>query len=193
MISDDDKRSMESESGFVSRWSRRKLDARKQDTEEKSNVVEEQAPSVPVPPPLTDADMPPIEDLTPDSDYSGFLSPEVSDELRKLALRKLFQGAEFNIRDGLDDYDSDYTSFTKLGDIITADMKHQMEQEARRMLASGDEENISMTEAKGVEEEELDGTSDTEIVAESEVDSDKNQQLAETLLDDDEADFPSEL
>ena len=42
--------------------------------------------------PLTDADMPPIETLTEDSDYTGFMSPEVSEELRKLALRKLFQG-----------------------------------------------------------------------------------------------------
>ena len=70
--------------------------------------------------------------LTPDSDYTGFLSPEVSESLRRLALRKLFQGAEFNVRDGLDDYDQDFTSFAKLGDIITADMKHLLEQELRR-------------------------------------------------------------
>jgi hypothetical protein len=192
MISDKDKGSMESDTGFVSRWSRRKLDARKQDTEEKSNAGEQQVPLQAVQPPLTDADMPPIEKLTPDSDYSGFLSPEVSEELRKLALRKLFHGAEFNIRDGLDDYDSDYTSYTKLGDIITADMKHQMEQEARKMLASDEEEHINMTEVEGVDEE-LDSTSETETIAESEVDRVNNQQLAESLLDDDEADLQSEL
>ena len=192
MISDEEKKSMEADSGFVSRWSRRKLDARKQDTEDNSNTVEHQASSMPVQPPLTDADMPPLEELTPDSDYTGFLSPEVSEELRKLALRKLFHGAEFNIRDGLDDYDSDYTSYTKLGDIITADMKHQMEQEARRVLASDEVENTNMTEAEGVEEE-LDSTSDTVSAAELDVDSGKNQQLAETLLDNDEADLHSEL
>ncbi|MBL4711112.1 MAG: DUF3306 domain-containing protein [Gammaproteobacteria bacterium] len=80
---------------------------------------------------LTDVDMPPIESLTADSDYTGFMSPKVSDALRRLALRKLFHGAEFNICDGLDDYDGDYTSFAKLGNIVTADMKHQIEMEAR--------------------------------------------------------------
>lgn len=81
---------------------------------------------------LADEDMPPIESLTADSDYSGFMSPKVSETLRRLALRKLFHGAEFNICDGLDDYDGDYTSFAKLGDIVTADMKHQIEMQARK-------------------------------------------------------------
>ena len=64
--------------------------------------------------PLTDADMPPIETLTENSDYTGFMSPEVSEQLRKLALRKLFQGTVFKQRDGLDDYDDDFTKFEKL-------------------------------------------------------------------------------
>ncbi len=85
-------------------------------------------------PVLTDADMPPLETLDEKSDYSGFFSAGVSEELRKLALRKLFHTPTFNIRDGLDDYDDDYTQFAALGDIITSDMKHQMKVEARRML-----------------------------------------------------------
>ncbi|MCH6566372.1 MAG: hypothetical protein IH811_10945, partial [Proteobacteria bacterium] len=35
---------------------------------------------------------------------------------------------------GLDEYDGDYTSFEKLGDIVTADMRHQMELEANKKL-----------------------------------------------------------
>ena len=85
---------------------------------------------------LTDADMPPIESLDEDSDYSGFLSPGVSEELRRRALRKLFFSAAFNVRDGLDDYDDDFTSFEALGDMVTADMKHQKEVEAERAQAA---------------------------------------------------------
>ncbi|MBF2761421.1 MAG: DUF3306 domain-containing protein [Ectothiorhodospiraceae bacterium AqS1] len=85
---------------------------------------------------LTDADMPPIESLNEHSDYSGFLSPGVSEELRRRALRKLFLSAAFNVRDGLDDYDDDFTSFEALGDMVTADMKHQMEAEAERAQAA---------------------------------------------------------
>ena len=62
------------------------------------------------------------------------MSSGVSDKLRNLALRKLFHAPIFNIRDGLDEYDGDYTSFEKLGDIVTADMRHQMELEANKKL-----------------------------------------------------------
>ena len=81
---------------------------------------------------LTDVDMPAMDTLDENSDYSGFLSPGVSDKLRKMALRKLFSSAGFNIRDGLDDYDDDFTQFTPLGDIVTADMKHRAEVAERR-------------------------------------------------------------
>ena len=81
---------------------------------------------------LTDEDMPSLDSLDEDSDYSGFLSSGVSEELRRRALRKLFSSAVFNIPDGLDDYDDDFTSFAALGDIVTSDMKHQAEMEAER-------------------------------------------------------------
>ncbi len=84
-------------------------------------------------PVLTDADMPDLDSLAEDASYADFLSPGVSDELRRRALRKLFHSAAFNVRDGLNDYDGDFTQFEKLGDIVTADMKHRMEMEAERM------------------------------------------------------------
>jgi len=80
----------------------------------------------------SDEDMPPLDSLDEDSDYSGFLSPGVSEALRRRALRKLFMSAVFNIPDGLDDYDDDFTSFQALGDIVTSDMRHQAEMEAER-------------------------------------------------------------
>ena len=77
--------------------------------------------------------MPDIEGLTADSDYTDFLSPGVSEALRKLALRKLFRSEVFNICDGLDDYDDDYTQFKILGSTVTSDMRHQIELKAQRM------------------------------------------------------------
>ena len=81
---------------------------------------------------LTDDDMPSLESLDENSDYSGFLSPGVTEGLRRRALRKLFMSAVFNVRDGLDDYDEDFTNFEALGDIVTSDMRHQAEAEAER-------------------------------------------------------------
>ena len=120
------------EEGFIGRWSRRKQAAQEDKAELPQNEIPASNDKKTVLP--TDADMPPLESLGEDSDYRGFLSPKVSESLRKAALRKLFGSSGFNIRDGLDDYDEDFTQFAKLGDIITADMRHQMEMESRRRL-----------------------------------------------------------
>ncbi len=129
--------------GFLARWSERKLRAR-QGADEAVAEDLEQAPQEdsadPAPaaeesaPPLTDADMPPLETLGSHSDYSGFLSPGVSEDLRRAALTKLFHSPHLNITDGLDDYDEDYTSFKPLGDVMTADLRHRMEVAAKRLL-----------------------------------------------------------
>ena len=116
--------------GFLARWSERKRQAGGPATALESDQRTPVEPAQEALP--TDADMPPLESLTEDSDYIGFLSPRVSEELRRLALRKLFHGAEFNLRDGLDDYDEDYTSFAKLGNIVTAEMRRRLETEVQR-------------------------------------------------------------
>jgi hypothetical protein len=84
----------------------------------------------------TDAELPSLDTLDENSDYSGFLSPKVTGDLRRLALRKLFQSAKFNVTDGLDDYDDDFRTFAALGDVLTADMRHRLEQEAEKARAS---------------------------------------------------------
>jgi hypothetical protein len=139
------------ESG-LSRWARRKQEAREapEAASEISTAESESMLDLPVtdeipeePVALTDADMPDIDTLGEDSDFTGFMSPGVSDELRNIALRKLFHAPVFNIRDGLDEYDEDYTSFEKLGDIVTCDMKHQIEvQERKRREAQEHEDEL---------------------------------------------------
>ena len=127
----------QTEPDFVSRWSRLKHEAKQAPQETADHQASsDEAAGKPEKTDgrqvLTDADMPDIDSLTFDSVFSDFMSPGVSEELRKLALRKLFHSDVFNIRDGLNEYDDDYTQFEKLGDIVTADMHHQMEMEARR-------------------------------------------------------------
>jgi hypothetical protein len=124
------------EEAFLSRWSRLK----KADSQAVEPVDQDEPPIEDEPlPQLTDADMPPLESLTEESDYSGFLSPEVTEQLRQQALQKLFRSACFNVCDGLDDYAEDFTSFEKLGDVITADLKFRMQQEAEKLAESAKE------------------------------------------------------
>jgi hypothetical protein len=133
----------------LSRWTRRKLAVQEEQRQlmqaaEEERLRKEQEASLP-----TDADMPPVESLTEDSDYSGFMSPKVSESLRRIALRKLFHSAAFNVCDGMDDYDEDFTSFEKLGNIITADMKHQMEMEARKKMELAQSEDAQGDQPAG--------------------------------------------
>lgn len=74
--------------------------------------------------------MPDIESLDGEADFFGFMSKGVSEALRKQAFKRLFHGASYNLRDGLDECADDYTFFEKLDpNTITADMEHMMELE----------------------------------------------------------------
>ncbi len=83
--------------------------------------------------------LPPLESLTPESDYSPFFSENVSESVRKLALRKLFASPVFNVSDGLDDYDEDFKTFTALGDLITEEMKFRERTRTHRDPGEDDE------------------------------------------------------
>lgn len=138
---------------FITRWSRLKRAAHESlpEPENVADAVDASALATSADPQidiqtLTDADMPPLESLDKDSDYRGFLSEKVSETLRKQALRKLFHSPEFNVRDGLDDYDEEYTHFAKLGDIVTADMRHQLETEAKRLREFAENESEIQTQ-----------------------------------------------
>ena len=117
---------------------------------------------------LTDDDMPSLDSLDENSDYSGFLSPGVSEGLRRRALRKLFMSAVFNVRDGLDDYDEDFTNFEALGDIVTSDMRHQAEAEAeraRQVRADAGQEDLTEDDSGGAEAEPAAGAAEDEADA----------------------------
>ena len=130
------------DSYFLERWSQRKTASRKGEADldplsastPADRPIEEADPR----PELTDADMPPIESLDKDSDFSVFMSPKVSDQLRTQALRKLFHLPAFNITDGLNDYDEDYTQFAGLGGVVTHEMKRLLKRELEAKAASGE-------------------------------------------------------
>ena len=167
---------IDSRESVLSRWSRRKLESeRTPQAVETSPPAELEGgqPAAPAEseakPVLTDADMPDIDSLDENSDFSGFMSEGVSDELRNLALRKLFKAPVFNIRDGLDEYDEDYTYFEKLGDIVTCDMKHQIEMKEQKLREA------LQQEAEADDDGELDAL---EVIDE---DMDEDEAQSETL------------
>ncbi len=177
---------------FLSRWSRLKTEHAEQ-TSEKGLAGTEETEDQPSSGEnaecgeetrvLTDEDMPPIESLDENSDYSVFMSKGVSENLRRMALRKLFSQGGFNIRDGLDDYDDDFTTFESLGDLVTSDMKHREEMKEKirqRELDEGKQESVGDDEVPDTVEDEVEtGTEDDrESGADSivdDTDSDKSE------------------
>ena len=133
--------------GFLSRWSRRKAQARQApDNPLKEEVVDLDAPNdiqssdvshknsalqdvpSPVGKPVSKAPQPhdqspsaekqaqqnplpsmsDVQNLTPESDFSPFMSSEVAPEVKNAAMKKLFADPHFNVMDRMDVYIDDY-------------------------------------------------------------------------------------
>ncbi len=73
--------------------------------------------------PLTDEDMPDVTSINGDTNVSAFFSEGVSEKLRKQALKAMFLKPEFNVRDGMDDYDLDYTDVKELSSEVAAGLR----------------------------------------------------------------------
>ena len=119
-------------------------------------------PDPPRPESLADADMPPVETLKAGDDVSGFFSPRVSAALRKRALRTVFRQGRFNLRDGLDDYDEDYTVFPPLTE-ATAELRKLLADRQKANDAEAVSDSVSKTESKP----ETDSVPDAEAVSDS--------------------------
>jgi hypothetical protein len=125
---------------FLSRWSRRKLEA-------KENTPVALAPAqlpaaAPGAPPVPA--VPAAEPATPGSpqggsaEYRQFFDPQVDEKLRQTALRGLFSDPHFNVMDGLDTYIDDYS----LADPIPAAMLRQLNQAKALFLFDDEKKSV---------------------------------------------------
>ncbi len=109
--------------GFLSRWSRRKLETNEPsplppvqviEEEQQQEIAEPLGETLPQAEEIEEAapviDLPDINSLTEESDFSAFMQKGVPEELQKLALRKLWgSNPVFANIDGLNDYDEDFS------------------------------------------------------------------------------------
>jgi hypothetical protein len=101
---------------FLDRWSRLK-----RETEQLPEKKEEEAAPAPA--------LPPVDELTPESEFSGFMHPKVEDALRRVALKALFRDPHFNVPDPFEPYSGDWT----VGEPISEEMMASLNQ-ARTLL-----------------------------------------------------------
>jgi len=109
-----------SDEGFLSRWSRRKVQGKQgvapvepadtaapppSTSSGQAGIEGELPPAAEAPPPPTMDD---VAQLTAASDFSRFVAADVDDGVKQAAMKKLFSDPHFNVMDGLDTYIDDY-------------------------------------------------------------------------------------
>ncbi len=101
-----------SDEPFLSRWSRRKLDAKAEPAPPPPEEAKAPEPAPEPPPPeLPPPELPPVESLGKDSDYSAFLKAGVPQELKQAALQKLWEAdPSLMAPEVMDLHMGDYTS-----------------------------------------------------------------------------------
>ena len=163
----------EDQESFLSRWSRRKREARLEDvTPEATEPVADgmrgddakpvgsvaaaalpettaDTPATPssAPPSPAVLELPPLESLDGlRSDYHAFLQATVDEDTRRSALKKLFGDPHFNQMDGLDVYVDDYTQFEPLPAAMRLTLQH-----ARDFLLNSERIALGLDPSPGFE------------------------------------------
>ena len=114
----------ESKDAFLHRWSRRKHEAEKE---------KEQLPAAAEKPP---AQLPPVDKLTPESDFTGFMQPKVQDALRRAALKKLFLDPHFKTPDPFEPFSGDWTG----GGTISEELLATLNQAKQHLFSDSKEQ-----------------------------------------------------
>ena len=175
---------------FFSRWSQRKLDEStdkaleaEQPVEETSvtssesasqtlTSAEELAPNEPTSIEPTDAleesadTKESASETTEELSMAQLLVSEASESVKKAALRKLFLSEEFNVRDGLDDYDDDYSNLKSLSEGVAESLRDWVKEKAEEEMPSEQEqvtENKEEASINNAEEAESDLVESDEI------------------------------
>jgi hypothetical protein len=104
---------------FLQRWSRRKTQPLAEPL-----PVEPVTPAAASPSPSEKPALPPVDDLTLESDFSAFMQPDVNADTRRAAMKKLFMNDHYRTMDGLDVYVDDYSKPELLPAAMLAQLAH---------------------------------------------------------------------
>ena len=156
---------------FLSRWSRLKREGGDADealtsgqaptppasTAESPRRSDRENPDAPLP------ELPPIDQLTSESDFRPFMDPRVPDALRRMALKKLYADPHFNVQDMLDDFAEDYT----LLETLPAGMADRLAHARRTLLGHDEADRIEAEEQQAAASVAAEGQQPKEASVES--------------------------
>ncbi|MGB0670101.1 MAG: DUF3306 domain-containing protein [Rhodospirillales bacterium] len=102
-----------------------------------------------------DYGLPAIDGLTADSDFAPFLNDGIPEVLKRRALRKLWScNPVFGFRDGLNDYDDDFSMIGKVAEVISTNYKV-----GRGLLGDVDEAEGTTDDAETLDKRQVDSSS----------------------------------
>jgi hypothetical protein len=141
---------------FLSRWARVKQSSGAPVPGPNSSIgappgaemPEDAHPEPTLPDEKAPAPLPPLDSLTPQSDYSPFMARDVDPQLRNLAMKKLFTDPHYNVMDRMDIYIDDYSTHAPL----TEDIVRQMSI-SKAMRLFDDEDDAEKIEKSAAEAE----------------------------------------
>jgi hypothetical protein len=176
---------------FLSRWSRRKLGQDQPPAKEQPQwQPPTESPAQPGPEALEPSSappvepLPPVESLTPESDFKPFMRPDVAPDVKQAAMKQLFKDPHFNVMDGLDTYIDDYS----IADPIPAEMMKNLYQ-ARQLLFT-DEEKAAADAADAAARSEEEAARTYRAGIPPPIDSDEAMRSAEDAVREYEANVP---
>jgi Protein of unknown function (DUF3306) len=115
---------MSEDRNFLARWSRRKREAARETAKPLPNTPETPAEKPAEQPPARPAELPPVENLNFESDFTAYLAANVEEGVKRAALKKLFSDPRFNVMDGLDTYIDDYTKNDPIPEEMLKTLEH---------------------------------------------------------------------
>lgn len=104
-----------------------------------------------------------VESINGDSSVSAFLAKGVEKELKKAALRKMFLSDEFNVVDGLNDYDHDYSAVKTLSSDVAEGLRNWVKETVSEPEKEGEQETEQVTQISEPETPHGDASLDGEI------------------------------
>ena len=168
---------------FFSRWSQRKLDEIENKDVEVSNFIEASEPEInqvqtvqtqeesgtpadlisaevaDVLPAETTSEITDLEDMP----VAKLLLSEASESIKKAALRKMFLSEEFNVRDGLDDYDDDYSNLKSLSEGVAETLRDWVKEKTEEEPAEETTQPTESHEESDIESDDVELAEGAEI------------------------------
>ncbi|UJF18151.1 DUF3306 domain-containing protein [Vibrio sp. SS-MA-C1-2] len=126
-----------------------------------------------------------IENIDESSNVSDFLVAGVSQALKKAALRKVFHQSAYNFRDGLNEYDDDYTTLKKL----PADVSERLKNMLKAQTDENERSNNLATEVIDDESELIVNDSESSIMNENNNEDTSVEEHSDVVAQSEEGEF----